>query len=429
MQSASIIALGHADKSCLCLFRVIIATLLLAERRVITQTPFTQNERRSVFGLASLYSVRMIGLFMVLPILVVYGQDLRDASPALLGLALGIYGLTQALLQIPLGALSDRIGRKPVILGGLLVFAAGSVLAAYASSVWWLVLGRALQGAGAIAGAVMALLADSTRSEQRTKAMAIVGMSIGASFAVALMLGPVLAAWGGLRLVFLVTAGLALLGVLITVWRIPAAPVLADVIDESDTRVWYKNADLWRLNAGVFVLHFTLTAAFMVVPLLLLNDLSLSKELHWKIYAPVLVASVIGLGLLMRLSERAGYPKIAFGLAVLCLSAALWAFDSQLGHTYTGVIGALWCFFVGFNFLEASLPSLLSKRVTEQRRGAAMGSFSTAQFAGAFLGGSGGGLLLQNTSAATLLLVCIALLVAWFLWLMQSSALLDNALK
>lgn len=366
---------------------------------------------------------------MVLPVLVVYGQELPDASPALLGLALGIYGLTQALLQIPLGALSDRVGRKPVIVAGLLVFAAGSVLAAYATSVWWLVLGRALQGAGAIAGAVMALLADSTRSEQRTKAMAIVGMSIGASFAIALMLGPALAAWGGLRLVFLATAGLAILGVLIIFWRIPTAPMLADPIQKPEARAWYKNIDLWRLNAGVFVLHFTLTAAFMVVPLLLLNDLSLPRDLHWQIYAPVLLASVIGLALLMRLGERAGYPKLAFGLAVLCLSAALWAFESNLGHTYTGLIGALWCFFVGFNFLEASLPSLLSKRVSQHRRGAAMGSFSTSQFAGAFLGGSGGGLLLQNTNASTLLVVCIALLVAWFFWFWQSAVLVDNGLQ
>jgi MFS family permease len=396
---------------------------------VITQSPFTQNERRSVFGLASLYSARMIGLFMVLPVLVVYGQELPGASPALLGLALGIYGLTQALLQIPLGALSDRIGRKPVILAGLVVFAAGSVVAAYANSVWWLVFGRALQGAGAIAGAVMALLADSTRSEQRTKAMAIVGISIGASFAVALMLGPALAAWGGLRLVFLVTAGLAVLGVFITLWRIPSAPILVEASEGADTHAWYKNADLWRLNAGVFVLHFTLTAAFMVVPLLLLNALSLPKELHWQVYAPVLLASVVGLGLLMRLGERSGYPKLAFGLAVLCLSAALWAFESRLGQTYIGLFGALWCFFVGFNFLEASLPSLLSKRVTQRRRGAAMGSFSTSQFAGAFLGGSGGGLLLQNTSASTLLFVCIVLLATWFLWFWQSAVLLDNALK
>ena len=364
---------------------------------------------------------------MVLPILVVYGQELPDASPALLGLALGVYGLTQALLQIPLGALSDRIGRKPVIVAGLLVFAAGSVLAAYASSVWWLVLGRALQGAGAIAGAVMALLADSTRSEQRTKAMAIVGISIGASFAIALMLGPALAAWGGLRLVFLVTAGLAVLGIVIIVWRVPKAAVLADPIQEPTSQTWYKNTDLWRLNAGVFVLHFTLTAAFMVVPLLLLNDLSLPKDRHWQVYAPVLLASVIGLGLLMRLGERSGFPKLAFGLAVFSLSAALWIFESNLGHTYIGLVGALWCFFVGFNFLEASLPSLLSKRISQHRRGAAMGSFSTSQFAGAFLGGSGGGLLLQNTNASTLLFVCVALLVTWFLWFWQSAALVNNA--
>jgi predicted MFS family arabinose efflux permease len=259
--------------------------------------------------------------------------------------------------------------------------------------------------------------------------MAIVGMSIGASFAIALMLGPALAAWGGLRLVFLVTAGLAVLGVLILFWRIPAAPLLADQVKETQARAWYRNVDLWRLNSGVFVLHFTLTAAFMVVPLILLNDLSLPKDHHWQIYAPVLFASVIGLGLLMRLGERAGYPKLAFGLAVLSMSAALWAFESNLSHTYIGFVGALWCFFVGFNFLEASLPSLLSKRVSQHRRGAAMGSFSTSQFAGAFFGGFGGGLVLQNTDPSTLFMVCIALLVFWFLWFWRSAALVSNAHK
>lgn len=367
----------------------------------------------------------MVGLFMVLPILVVYGQALEGATPAMLGLALGVYGLTQAILQIPMGWISDRLGRKPVIIFGLIIFALGSVLAAQASSVTELVLGRALQGGGAIAGVIMALLADATRPDQRTKAMAVVGISIGLSFGVALVLGPVVASGFGLQGVFNLTAAFALIGILLVVFLLPAPPKIADDNQQHLEADWYRNADLWRLNSGVFLLHFVLTGAFLILPLLLLEHAGVPKESHWKVYGSVLLLSFIGLGPLMRLSEKGGRPRFALLAALTCLLISLIVFqmDSLQGVLFIG--SGLWFFFVGFNFLEATLPSLLSKRVNPHRRGAAMGSFSTSQFAGAFFGGSVGGLSLSYTSPKALLLALAFLLIAWVAWLMTSQRLFE----
>ncbi len=367
----------------------------------------------------------MVGLFMVLPILVVYGQALEGATPAMLGLALGVYGLTQAVLQIPMGWVSDRLGRKPVIIFGLIIFAFGSALAAQASSVTELVVGRALQGGGAIAGVIMALLADATRPDQRTKAMAVVGISIGLSFGVALVLGPVVASAFGLQGVFNLTAVFALIGIVLVVFLLPSPPKMAEDNQQHLEENWYRNADLWRLNAGVFLLHFVLTAAFLIVPLLLLNHAGIPKEAHWKVYGTVLLLSFVGLGPLMRLSEKGGKPKLALITALLCLLIALAVFqmDSLRGVLIIG--SGLWFFFVGFNFLEATLPSLLSKRVNPHRRGAAMGSFSTSQFAGAFLGGTLGGLSLSYTGPKALLVTLALLLIVWAAWLVTSERLFD----
>ena len=393
--------------------------------RLISNSPFNSGERRTVSTLALLYSARMVGLFMVLPILVVYGQALEGATPAMLGLALGVYGLTQAVLQIPMGWVSDRLGRKPVIIFGLIIFALGSALAAQASSVTELVVGRALQGGGAIAGVIMALLADATRPDQRTKAMAVVGISIGLSFGVALVLGPVVASAFGLQGVFNLTAVFALIGIVLVVFLLPSPPKMAEDNQQHLEANWYRNADLWRLNAGVFLLHFVLTGAFLIVPLLLLDHAGIPKEAHWKVYGTVLLLSFVGLGPLMRLSEKGGRPKLALITALVCLLIALAVFqmDSLRGVLIIG--GGLWFFFVGFNFLEATLPSLLSKRVNPHRRGAAMGSFSTSQFAGAFLGGAFGGLSLSYTGPKALLVTLALLLVVWAAWLVTSERLFD----
>ncbi|MFV0276081.1 MAG: MFS transporter [Parahaliea sp.] len=372
-------------------------------------------ERRAVSALALLYSFRMLGLFMVLPLLAVYAIDLRGATPALIGLALGIYGLSQALLQIPLGWLSDRIGRRPVIVGGLLLFALGSLVAATADSLAGLIVGRALQGTGAIAGTLMALVADLTREEQRTKAMAIVGASIGLAFTLALVVGPLVAAWGGLSAVFYFTVGLALLGMVIVLAVVPAAAAIPRG-EEAGLRgnlVWrsLREPELLRLNAGVFVLHFLLTACFQVIPGLLESVLGMVRDSHWQVYLAVVLASLVGVVPLMGRAERGGRPRQSFALAVGMLLLALLLLANPLGHILLWL--GLWLFFIGFNYLEATLPSAVSKAVFAGGRGTALGIYSTCQFLGAFSGGALGGLLLQAAGSVGLLALCMALVLAW----------------
>ena len=385
----------------------------------------TALERRSVSSLALLYSFRMLGLFMVLPLLSLYAGDMPGATPSLIGLALGAYGLTQAGLQLPLGWLSDQVGRKPVIIGGLLVFALGSVLAATADSLWGIVIGRAVQGAGAIAATVMALVADLTSTEQRTKAMAIVGMSIGLSFAVALVLGPVIAAVGGLASVFWVTALLAGGGIAIVALLVPTPD--AGAVMHSDVGARPKlfgralrDPALLRLNFGVFSLHFILMACFLVVPGALEQLAGVDRAHHWQVYLPVLVLSVVGMLPLMRIAERGGRPREMFlcGIALLALAIPMLGLASSAIVLYL----ALWLFFVGFNYLEATLPSQVSKSVFAGGKGTALGIYSTCQFLGTFAGGAGGGWLVQHFGQLSLVGLCLGLALAW--WLLMLGAAL-----
>ncbi|NQX87699.1 MAG: MFS transporter [Halioglobus sp.] len=382
------------------------------------------QERRAVGGLALLYCFRMLGLFMVLPLLALYAADLPGATPSQIGLALGIYGLAQAALQVPLGWLSDRVGRKPVIVGGLVVFALGSVVAALSDSVQGIILGRALQGAGAIASALMAMVADLTRDEQRTKAMAVVGVSIGASFSLALILGPLVAAVGGLPAVFWFSALLSLVGITVILRLVPVPPVAAVAPRAGSLVATCSDPLLWRLNFGVFVLHFILTACFLVVPGLLEHSLGIRRQLHWMVYLPVLLLSVAGMLPLMRLAERYGRLRLAFLIAIGGLTAALAALE--ILSISPAVYIALWLFFVGFNYLEATLPSLLSKSVTVDNKGAAMGVYASCQFLGAFAGGAGGGWLLQHAGAALLIAACLLLTAVWWLLVLRAP-LCDNA--
>jgi len=384
----------------------------------------TPQERRTVASLALLYCFRMLGLFMVLPLLALYAADLPGATPTLIGLALGMYGLANALLQIPLGWLSDKVGRRPVIIAGLVLFALGSVVAGMADSVMGIIVGRTLQGAGAISSTLMALVADLTREEQRTKAMAVVGMSIGLSFAVALVLGPVVATFGGLPTVFWFTAALAGSGIVILMLLVPSSPPVTGTeptevgVSLRLMRRGFSDMELVRLNFGVFVLHFILVAFFLVVPGIIEHSLGVDRERHWMVYLPVLLFSLAGMMPLMILAERGGRLRQMFLLAIALVFAAI----ATLGYAVASqlIYAGLWLFFVGFNYLEATLPSLLSKTVSAGSKGTAMGVYSTCQFMGAFAGGAGGGWLLDHLGEGMLSSVCLALAAAWWLVVLRA---------
>ena len=352
-------------------------------------------ELRVALLLAGIFSTRMLGLFMILPVFALYAQDVEGYTPLLVGVALGIYGLTQAFFQIPLGLLSDRIGRKPVIVGGLAVFAIGSVVAAMADSMWGIILGRALQGAGAIASAVMALAADLTREEHRVKVMALIGISIGASFAIALIVGPVLHSWAGLSVIFWVTALLALSGVLLVLTKVPSPAVSRFRRDAEVELDWIGQAlrhpQLLRLDLGIFILHFVLMASFVVLPVMLDEHLTgAAGGAHWQIYLPVLLLAMLAVSPFLFLADKKHRIKQSLTMAIFIVLLSQVAF-SQLGDSFSGFVFLLWLFFTAFNLLEATLPSLVSRMAPAAHKGTAMGAYSTAQFLGIFLGGLLGG--------------------------------------
>ncbi len=353
-------------------------------------------ELRAAIGLAGIFATRMLGLFMILPVLSLYVDELQGSTPFLIGIAIGIYGLTQAIFQIPLGMLSDRLGRKPVITAGLLVFALGSVVAATSDSIYGIVAGRALQGTGAIAAAVMAMAADLSREDQRLKIMAIIGMSIGAAFAVALVVGPLINGWFGLQGIFWTTALLALGALAILHLQVPT-PVRSGFHRDTETvpaqlgRV-LADRQLLRLDFGIMVLHMVLTATFIAVPLLLRDQVGLVADQHWHIYLPVLLLSMLGIVPFIILAERRRRMKQTLVGAVGVLLLAELAL-TLAPVSYWSIWFLLLAFFAAFNLLEALLPSLIAKLSSAASKGTAMGVYSSSQFIGAFLGGALGGAL------------------------------------
>ncbi len=374
-------------------------------------------ERRSAYGLAGIYGFRMLGLFLILPVFALYAEDLDYATPVLVGLAIGIYGLTQAVLQIPFGLLSDRIGRKPVIVGGLLLFALGSVIAATADDIWLIIIGRAIQGSGAIAAAIMALLADLTRESQRTKAMAMVGITIGISFSVALILGPLLHHWIGMSGIFWLTAGLAVLGILILLLMVPT-PAHSSVHGDAEPvpgmfRRVLANRDLLRLDLGIFTLHLVLTSLFLSIPLAL-RDVGLPVQQHSYLYLPVMLISMIVMVPFIIMAEKRGRMKVVFmgGIGLLLLAQLGFYFTL---HSFWGLATFMLLFFIAFNVLEATLPSLVSKTSPAAAKGTAMGVYTTSQFAGAFCGGLLGGWIHTQFGLSAIYLMGALACLIWLL--------------
>lgn len=378
----------------------------------------TPLERRSSLGLALIFALRMLGLFLVLPVFALEARKYPGGDdPALVGLAMGVYGLTQALLQLPLGLASDRFGRKRVIVGGLLVFAAGSLCAAFADTLAGLLVGRALQGAGAVSAAVTALLADQTREAVRTKAMALVGGSIGLMFAVALVAAPVLAARVGLPGLFGLGCALALAGVAVLLCCVPPEPPRPRRAARARLAGLWRQPDLLRLNLGVFVLHTVQLAMWVAVPALLVQA-GLDKERHWQVYLPAVLLSFAAMGALFAL-ERAGRLRAALLAAialVLLVQIGLGVVAVGGGAPVLWQLGALLLvFFCGFNALEASQPSLVSRLAPAHLRGAALGGYNTMQSLGLFAGGALGGALLKWLGAAGLFAATGALTALWLL--------------
>ncbi|PRD66997.1 MFS transporter [Malikia granosa] len=385
----------------------------------------TAGERRASVSLAAIFALRMLGLFLVLPVFALEARRYPGGDDsALVGLAMGIYGLTQALLQIPLGIASDRWGRKPVILLGLALFALGSAIAAWAPSVHWLVAGRAIQGAGAISAAVTAFLADVTRDSVRTKAMALVGISIALMFALSLVLAPLLAAQIGLHGLFGLTAALALTGMALVAWVVPPEPALQRQASRGGLRQVLAHAGLLRLDFGVFALHAVQLSMWMAVPALLVQS-GLAAADHWQVYLPaVLLSFLIMGGLLFRL-ERKGYLRAVFLVAIgLILLVQLGFLTLQQAPSLAWAALLLCLFFTGFNMLEASQPSLVSRLAPHAHRGAALGVYNTLQSLGFFVGGAGGGWLVKAQGGAGVFGACAALTLLWLLlaWPMRAPA-------
>jgi MFS family permease len=372
-------------------------------------------ELRTIVALASIFSFRMLGLFMVLPVFAIYAKQLNHATPTTIGIALGIYGLTQTLFQIPFGAASDRLGRKPVIIFGLLLFILGSIMAALSQSIEGVIIGRSLQGASAIGCVIMALVADLIREKIRMRAMAAIGITIGLSFALAMILGPLLSELGGVQGIFWITAILSCFAILMLVFFVPT-PTVRSPSNESipllaNIPKIITNSSLIPLNFGVLVIHASLTAMFLKIPSII-QFIGYTGSTAWRFYVPIFAGSFLVAIFCILVMEKKSWVKL--GTIGMILALVI----SELGILYfstawLGVVLSVGLFFTAFNTLEASLPSWVSKVAPAEYKGTALGVYSSAQFLGLFLGGIIGGWLDSSYGMVAVLLFCILLAVVW----------------
>lgn len=373
-------------------------------------------ERRAAVVLASIMSLRMLGLFMVLPLFSLYAHQLMGATPALIGLSMGVYGLTQAVFQIPFGAWSDKVGRKKMITLGLLIFAIGSVFCACTQTIWGMILGRALQGAGAVGSTIIALMADLTRENQRTKAMAIIGMTIGMSFSLAMLLGPLLNPWLHVNGIFWLAACFGIFAIVMLHKYVPTPAKTTWHADTEPERhsFWavLKLPELARLNISIFMLHAVFTASFVVIPISLQSHAGLNENHQWILYLPILLLAFVCSVPCIILAEKKQRLKLFFLGAIFMLGSAellFWLFNDSI---YFSAV-SLFLFFTGFSVLEAFLPSLVSKTAPASRKGTALGIYSCSQFLGIFAGGSLAGWLYGILGLTNVYLFCTILTILW----------------
>ncbi len=383
----------------------------------MSTTGLNNIEKRAAFSLATVFGLRMLGLFMILPVFAIYGEELAGYSPIWLGLAIGAYGLTQAMLQIPMGILSDKYGRKPIILMGLVVFCIGSIVAAMSETIYGVVLGRSIQGMGAIASAVLALAADLSREEQRPKVMATIGMFIGLSFTVAMVVGPIVAEAFGLSGLFWFTAVLTILAMVMIQFMVPnsvhKAPKGDNVALPAQLSKLIRHPQLTRLNWGVFILHMALTACFITLPKQFVDN-GLALEQHWQLYLPVLLGSFFLMVpfMIFAIKKQREKQMFTFAVALLTLSLLLmWYLPDDLWF----LVISVGLFFTAFNYLEATMPSILSRLAPAGVKGSVMGIYSSSQFLGAFVGGLLGGVLASNFGEKSIFLVMALFSLLWVL--------------
>ena len=374
-------------------------------------------EIKSSVLLASIYSLRMLGIFLILPIFSIYASELSGRPTEFqIGLAFGIYGLTQAILQIPFGMTSDRLGRKPVIYFGLLLFIIGSFIAGVSEQIEGVIVGRAIQGSGAISAVLTAFLSDLTSDKSRTKGMAIIGASIGLTFALSLVISPILNKLIGVPGIFLLMGILAFIALGVVKFFIdePLDNKKINSENSNDIKTILKNFDLNRLNFGIFALHASQISMFMAIPLYLINQGDIPLNQHWLIYLPVLAISFIFIVPMIIFSEKKNKTKesFIFSIALLFVTQFLFIYFS---NGIVGIIIALIFYFIGFNYLEASLPSLVSKLAPIQRRGLALGVYNSSQSLGIFVGGSLGGLIANFYGYKGTFLFCSLLIMIWFI--------------